>query len=45
VGEFRFGVGGEFGGDPDREYLAEFTPHWSKESISQITPWVNTLCS
>src|SRR5213078_2485656 len=21
------------------------TPHWSNESMCQITPWVNTLCS
>ena len=21
------------------------TPHWSNESMPQITPWVNTLCS
>jgi hypothetical protein len=25
--------------------LPSSTPHWSKELTSQITPWVNTLCS
>lgn len=25
--------------------LPSSTPHWSKESIPQIVPWVNTLCS
>src|SRR5262245_47448969 len=25
--------------------LPSSTPHWSNESTSQMTPWVNTLCS
>src|SRR5262249_26782105 len=25
--------------------LPSSTPHWSKESICQIVPWVKTLCS
>ena len=25
--------------------LPSSTPHWSKESIPQIAPWVKTLCS
>ena len=25
--------------------LPSSTPHWSNESMSQIVPWVNTLCS
>src|ERR1700691_2526603 len=25
--------------------LPSSTPHWSNESIFQMTPWVNTLCS
>jgi hypothetical protein len=26
-------------------FLPSSTPHWSKESTSQMTPWVKTLCS
>jgi hypothetical protein len=26
-------------------FFPNSTPHWSKELIPQITPWVNTLCS
>lgn len=26
-------------------FFPSCTPHWSKESIPQMTPWVKTLCS
>ena len=35
----------ELGDDPFASTLPSSTPHWSKESIPQTVPWVNTQCS
>ena len=46
VGQCRVFGGIELGDDARfASTLPSSTPHWSKESICQIVPWVNTLCS
>jgi hypothetical protein len=37
--------GFEFGDERWARTLPSSTPHWSKELIFQITPWVKTLIS